>query len=110
MSHIEAMKQMLHEMEYVLDCINNNVVPFDGDDFHEALRLGRQAISEAEKQEPVAQCMVHGECFGGKCIYPQTKREWVGLTCEESEEIQKISTCYEQAVELTEAKLKEKNT
>ena len=70
----------------------------------------RQAIAEAEKQEPVAQCMVHGECFGGKCIYPQTKREWVGLTCEESEEIQKISTCYEQAVELTEAKLKEKNT
>jgi len=70
----------------------------------------RQAIAEAEKQEPVAQCMVHGECFGGKCIYPQTKREWVGLTCEESEEIQKISTCYEQAVELTEDKLKEKNT
>jgi len=37
-------------------------------------------------------------------------RTWVGLTDEESVEIQKISTCYEQAVELTEAKLKEKNT
>jgi hypothetical protein len=61
------------------------------------------------------QCVEHGECFGGKCIYPQlnrdvaTPREWVGLTAEESEEIQKLSTCYEQAVELTEAKLKEKN-
>jgi predicted DNA-binding protein (MmcQ/YjbR family) len=38
------------------------------------------------------------------------KRKWVGLTDEESEEIQKLSTCYEQAIELTEAKLKEKNT
>jgi len=38
------------------------------------------------------------------------KKQWVGLTVEENEEIQKLSTCYEQAVELTEAKLKEKNT
>ena len=37
------------------------------------------------------------------------KKPWVGLTNEESVEIQKISTCYEQAIELTEAKLKEKN-
>jgi len=50
----EAIKLMLHEMEYVLDCINNHVVPFDGDDFHEALRLGRQAIAQAENQYPVA--------------------------------------------------------
>jgi len=38
------------------------------------------------------------------------KKPWVGLTDEESVEIQKISTCYEQAVKLTEAKLKERNT
>jgi len=38
------------------------------------------------------------------------KKPWVGLTDEESVEIQKISTCYEQAVELTEAKLRSKNT
>jgi hypothetical protein len=50
---ITAMKQMVHELEYVLDCINKDKVPFDGDDFHEALRLGRQAIEQAEKQEPV---------------------------------------------------------
>jgi len=37
------------------------------------------------------------------------QRTWIGLTDEESVEIQKISICYEQAVELTEAKLKEKN-
>ena len=50
---ITVMKQMVDEMEYVLSCINENKVPFDGDDFHEALRLGRQAIAEAEKQEPM---------------------------------------------------------
>jgi len=38
------------------------------------------------------------------------KKQWVGLTVEENEEIQKLSTCYEQAVELTEAKLREKNS
>ncbi len=25
---------------------------------------------EAEQPAPVQQCMDHGECFGGKCIYP----------------------------------------
>jgi hypothetical protein len=50
---IEAMKLMVAEMEYVLACINEDKIPFDGDDFHEALRLGRQAIEQAQKQEPV---------------------------------------------------------
>jgi len=43
------------------------------------------------------------------CSSLPPRRTWVGLTVEESVEIQKISTCYEQVVELTEAKLKEKN-
>jgi len=42
-------------------------------------------------------------------LVAQREREWVRLTDEESEEIQKVSTCYEQAIELTEAKLKDKN-
>jgi len=34
------------------------------------------------KQEP--QCMAHGECFGGLCIYPsRSGREWRGLSEEE---------------------------
>jgi len=45
-----------------------------------------------------------------KLVAEKQQRTWVDLTDEESEEIQKVSTCYEQAVELTEAKLKEKNT
>ena len=32
---IELMKQMVDELEYVLDCINQDKIPFDGDDFHE---------------------------------------------------------------------------
>ena len=41
----EALKQLVYEMEYVLSCINENEVPFDGDDFHEALRLGKKALA-----------------------------------------------------------------
>jgi hypothetical protein len=44
-----------------------------------------------------------------KLLAEKQQRTWVGLTDEESEEIQKVSTCYEQAIELTEAKLKDKN-
>jgi hypothetical protein len=42
-------------------------------------------------------------------LVAERDREWVGLTDEENFEIQKVSTCYEQAIELTEAKLKDKN-
>ena len=122
MSHIEAMKQMLHEMEYVLDCINNNVVPFDGDDFHEALRLGRQAISEAEKQEPVAWMNNERNTITWDKLYPdmtslythqQPKREWVGLTEEEVADLVEYEDWYNYPADFAktvEAKLKEKNT
>ncbi len=33
-----------------------------------AITALREAL--AEQPEPVQQCMEHGECFGGKCIYP----------------------------------------
>jgi hypothetical protein len=45
-----------------------------------------------------------------KLVAEKQQRTWVRLTDEESLEIQKISNSYEQAVELTEIKLKEKNT
>jgi len=47
---IDAMKQALKELEDVLDCINQDKIPFDGDDFHETLRTLRQAIEQAEKE------------------------------------------------------------
>ena len=45
---LEVLKLMLSELEYVLDCINQDKMPFDGDDFHEALRLGRKAVKECK--------------------------------------------------------------
>ncbi len=47
----------------------------------EVLPQLEKAIDAAEKQEPAAQCMKHGECFGGKCIYthPQPNSEFVGV-------------------------------
>jgi hypothetical protein len=48
---IDAMRAALKELEDVLECINQDKIPFDGDDFHETLRNLRQAIAEAEKQE-----------------------------------------------------------
>jgi hypothetical protein len=38
------------------------------------------------------------------------KREWVGLTYEERAEVADVSDCFEDIVDATEAKLKEKNT
>ena len=46
---IDAMRAALKELEDVLECINQDKMPFDGDDFHETLRTLRQAIAEAEK-------------------------------------------------------------
>jgi len=64
---VETMKQALDELEYVLECINQDRVPFDGDDYHETMRLLRQAIEQAEKQKPVAW---DGECVLGHCGSP----------------------------------------
>ena len=52
----------------------------------EVLPLIEQAIAEAEKQRPVAQCMEHGECFGGKCIYPHPQPKREPLTVEQLRE------------------------
>ena len=50
----EALQALIAEMEYVLLCINEDRIPFDGDDFHEALRLGKEALAQPEQeQEPL---------------------------------------------------------
>lgn len=80
---IEAMKQMVEALEAYQH--NGSVQLFD-----EAITTGRQAIAEAEKQEPVAwktddiELYVREDKFGFYNIplytRPQPKREWVGLT------------------------------
>ena len=91
----------------------------------------RQAIAEAEKQEPETWMNKHGACTsalfreveaGAKDEYtqplythPQPQREWVGLTDDEIDEvlggdIQDEPNGLLDFVRAIEAKLKEKNT
>ena len=99
------------------------------DEARKALQVGKQAL--AQTQEPVA---VYGYCpeCGAKGVmrerrpngddkcanghtYPSStstspQRTWVGLTDEERIEIDHLALSRVQAVQMTEAKLKEKNT
>ena len=127
-------------MEYVLDCINNHVVPFDGDDFHEALRLGRQAIATEEssaEQDPYASeeetnnliqpdtrtpeqkqhdALVDENWGNEQGAEQEQKREWVGLTTKEIYECDAMpqhditNSDLQDFAFAIEAKLKEKNT
>jgi hypothetical protein len=121
---IDAMKQALEVLErasdagYSIEC-------------EEAITDLRQAIAEAEKQEPVAWMFEeYGESSGGmrwfKCLgtekpqHPESiyrniiplytappKREWVGLT---DEEIVACGWCDLRFARAIEAKLRERNT
>jgi hypothetical protein len=94
---IEAMKQALKFCEEIGDL--RGPYPFVNEtsivsDSRKVLKALRQAIAEAEKQEPVA-WIVDGEIkvrldMAGKLYYSETnvytsppKREWVGLTDED---------------------------
>jgi len=57
----QALQALIDEMEYVLSCINEDKIPFDGDDFHAALRLGKEALAKQEQGEPVAWISVKDE-------------------------------------------------
>jgi hypothetical protein len=65
----QALQALIFEMEYVLSCINEDKIPFDGDDFHEALRLGKEALAKQEQDGNVcARC-------GGIVFDPVIKQE-----------------------------------
>jgi hypothetical protein len=132
---IEAMKIMLDALE------NHTAIKHPQQVYYrdKAIEAGRQAIAEAEKQEPVAletvyETVVHWDEGGGKrsrrelarrivALYshPQPKREWVGLTDEERHEIREWQRIQEELGPVwspmmmylylsIDAKLKEKNT
>ncbi len=66
----EAMKLALEALEAIaiqgdLACV---VTPDGVFYLQPAITALREAL--AEQPAPVQQCMDHGECFGGKCIYP----------------------------------------
>ena len=120
----EALKALIHEMEYVLSCINEEKIPFDGDDFHEALRLGKEALAQTEQERP-ADCercnRLEEQAYDlvGKLrvanikLSMQPQRTWVGLTesdvsdvCANNHPLDGVFT-FARAIE---AKLKEKNS
>jgi hypothetical protein len=130
----QALQALIDEMEYVLSCINEDKIPFDGDDFHAALRLGKEALANQEQGEPVAEAYaladkVRTELDKQSCpsafmniaweavvkfhrdlVYttPQ-QRTWVGLTDEEVVECWARPNMFHIAHAI-ESKLKKKNT
>jgi protoheme ferro-lyase len=101
---IEAMKQALDALEQHGTPLLNHE-----DAYSASLNALRQAIAEAEKQEPDELTIAYmSGFFDGK-----KKREWVGLTDEEITEIRLKSfdsiATNRQVYEAIEAKLREKN-
>lgn len=75
----EALKALVHEMEYVLSCINEEKIPFDGDDFHEALRLGKEALAQEKALQALHD---ENERLGlYKNAYAEAERESKRLQC-----------------------------
>jgi hypothetical protein len=108
MTLIEAAKLTLEALE----SIPEDVEGYLPESCTDAVIALRTAIEAAEKQEPVTQCMEHGECFGGECIYatpPAAQRQWVGLTATDWNAIAYTKE-FCAGAEWAEAKLKEKNT
>jgi hypothetical protein len=71
-----------------------------------------ECIDTDEDGQPSAWIKLHDNVELGDLLYthPQPKREWVGLTDDEQEQIINTSMTPACAVISTEAKLKEKNT
>jgi hypothetical protein len=114
---IEAMKQALEALETV------DSLAHYGHGIDEARETLRQAIKQAEKQEPVSlkPCRSpYCECDSGKCTHPgfydardkPQPAAWQGLTDDEIWSVYKQvdSMQYVEFTHAIEAKLKEKNT
>lgn len=122
---IEAMKQWLDALEHAAECVRNNYCPEEmGHDWDKQIHSLRQAIAEAEKQEPVAYLCEPDEdglyglpttdkacekCFPvyRRPLANQTKREWVGL---EDEDVATVKNEFNRGALWAEQVLKEKNT
>ena len=117
------MKQMVAE----IDALPEGLEGYFSDSFADSISKLRQAIEQAEKQEPVAGDVIyaawHGagvDIAGGNWtrfvsmlppLYttPQPQREWVGLTDEDVDYIADEYATLQGAIRAIEAKLKEKN-
>lgn len=73
----EALKALIHEMEYVLSCINAEEIPFDGDDFHEALRLGKEALDHlSQPEQEKERCVGCEACIDTACGRDECPKGW----------------------------------
>ena len=89
-THKEALTALVHEMEYVLSCINADKVPFDGDDFHEALRLGKEALSQTENDKE--RCVGCEACIDTACGRDECPKGWPKAAQPEQEPIGEVVT------------------
>jgi uncharacterized UPF0160 family protein len=118
MNLLEAAKQALDAMEDVQEMMNTS------EWFNDRVTALRQAIEQAEKQEPVAWFEYNPDLEAWFLAYhpntnPKVKtrplytappqREWVGLTDEEVSETLTEHHGWQQFAKAIEAKLKEKN-
>ena len=123
---------MIETIKIMLDALENHTAIKHPQQIHyrdRAIEAGRQAIADAEKQEP--KCVVIVEVFGKDWrleymslpvgrhklytqqylyTHPQPKREWVGLTVMEAVELDIATNHPREFAAAIEAKLKEKNT
>ena len=66
----EALKLALEALE----CIWDDGLDGYPESMHsKAITAIREALAEHPAQQQQQQCMEHGECFGGECIYPATQ-------------------------------------
>jgi len=123
---IEAIKQALEELQYVLNSSTNEDFPLHGNSFDKTISILEQAIEQAEKQEPVGEIVQAFEGLtavsipvmppvGTKLYAAPPQREWVGLTDADIAHamhgnVEGSNMLPYQFARAIEAKLKEKNT
>jgi len=122
-NYVAIMKQALEALEVANSCIDGYYLPKEKawlPEIEQAVTSLRQAIAEAEKQEPVAVVDANDDGYWadilpdrsvkvGQLLYahPQPKREWVGL---EDEDVATVKNEFNRGALWAEKVLKEKNT
>ena len=126
---IEVLKQALDalETEVSIDWTNNDEFNASAEKMHDAITSLQQAIKELESQEPVGRFAKFTDGIWREVtdysasvpLYTHPQRTWVGLTDEDKKQMAKEANYHwemtageyaERIGQLTEAKLKEKNS
>jgi hypothetical protein len=119
----KAMKLALEELRYVLDCINKDKIPFDGDDFHETIKALEEALAKQEQGEPVAvwelqesgwETICDGDWLmtlpmGTRLYYTPQQRTWVGLTWNDVPDEWVGKVAFMEGAKWADKQLKQKN-